>query len=201
MSNQLSELLFQRMNETGLKYAVLRNYQTLPHDLGGSDLDLWVDGADTRRFFATMGEVAKDTDARLVSYLPSNNCPKICYANISNGIQIDVFKGCIPYRNHSLIDGNVINGNVKVYNDIKVLDDRLGNLIAAVKEIVNNGTVTEKYTKPLYVNTKDYNLEYVSRCLKHLGSQFCSLFVNSIEERDLEGNAKRLRQFARKDLS
>lgn len=41
-SNPISIKLFEALNEIKIEYAVLRNYKTLPQNLGGSDLDLWV---------------------------------------------------------------------------------------------------------------------------------------------------------------
>lgn len=50
MDNQISINLFKQLNKENIKYAVLRNYKTLPESLGGSDIDLWVCRKDVKAF-------------------------------------------------------------------------------------------------------------------------------------------------------
>lgn len=113
MDNQISINLFKQLNKENIKYAVLRNYKTLPESLGGSDIDLWVCRKDVKDFFRIIENVAKEQNAHMVSYLPDTLCPKVCYMNSECGIQIDVFCGCIPYQNTEMIQGEVIQKHIQ----------------------------------------------------------------------------------------
>lgn len=59
MDNQISINLFKQLNKENIKYAVLRNYKTLPESLGGSDIDLWVCCKDVKDFFSNNRECCK----------------------------------------------------------------------------------------------------------------------------------------------
>ena len=64
MDNQISINLFKQLNKENIKYAVLRNYKTLPEGLGGSDIDLWVCRKDVKNFFRIIENVAKEQNAQ-----------------------------------------------------------------------------------------------------------------------------------------
>ena len=184
MDNQISINLFKQLNKENIKYAVLRNYKTLPESLGGSDIDLWVCRKDVKAFFRIIENVAKEQNAHLVSYLPDTLCPKVCYMDSECGIQIDVFCGCIPYQNTEMIQGDVIQKHIQKYKDIYVLDDQFANLIAFIKEIVNNGKSEEKYTTPLYDNMGLYSLEYIQRVLTLFSSSFSVVLSEAIQRKN-----------------
>ena len=200
MDNQISVNLFKQLNKENIKYAVLRNYKTLPESLGGSDIDLWVCRKDVKAFFRIIENVAKEQNAHMVSYLPDTLCPKVCYMNSECGIQIDVFCGCIPYQNTEMIQGEVIQKHIQKYKDIYVLDDQLANLVAFIKEIVNNGTSGEKYIKPLYDNADLYSLEYIQSVLTLFSAHFSEALHEAIQGKQLVHKFEKLKKLGRSSL-
>lgn len=201
MVNQISINLFKRLNENNVNYAVLRNYKTLPESLGGSDLDLWVSHENVKDFFRIMEEVAKELNAHLVSFLPDSLCPKVCYLSKDSGIQIDVFCGCIPYQNTEMIEGSIILEHTKVYNGISVLDDRLADLVAFIKEIINNGKAEEKYILPLYANAALYTSEYIQSVLTLFAPRFSEVLANAICNKKLESKFEELKGLGNQSLT
>lgn len=200
MDNQISINLFKQLNKENIKYAVLRNYKTLPESLGGSDIDLWVCRKDVKAFFKIIENVAKEQNAHLVSYLQDTLCPKVCYMNSKSGIQIDVFCGCIPYQNTEMIQGEVIQKHIQKYKDIYVLDDQFAYLIAFIKEIVNNGKSDEKYITPLYDNMGLYSLEYMQRVLTLFSSSFSVVLSEAIQCKNLAQKFEVLKKLGRSSL-
>lgn len=200
MDNKLSISLFRKLNDEKVRYAVLRNYHSLPEKLGGSDIDLWVNSKDVNIFFQIMQDVSKKLKAPLVSYLSDKYCPKVCNLNIESGIQIDVFCGCIPYQNAEMIQGEVIQKYTKKYKDIYVLDDQLANLVAFIKEIVNNGTSDEKYIKPLYDNADLYSLEYIQSVLTLFSARFSEVLCEAIQGKQLVQKFEKLKKLGRSSL-
>ena len=176
-NNIISINLFRLLDENQVHYAVLRNYKSLPNNLGGSDLDLWVSSESVHKFNEVIIKLADQCKASLVSYLADEQCPKVCLLNTDNGIQIDVFKGNIPYQNTIMITENVIKKNLSTYNGISILDDKLANLIAFLKEIINNGTCSDKYINPILESSSHYNIEY----LKEVLTIFSNSFVEKLE--------------------
>ena len=68
---------FSEMNSNGIRYAVLRNYESLPESCGGSDLDIFVSSKDITKLGEILSKVSNSLDASLVSYTASNACPKL----------------------------------------------------------------------------------------------------------------------------
>ena len=148
--------LFSLFNKEDIEYCVLRNYQFLPKHTGGSDIDLWVSTKDVPRLYTILEEVKNETKSYLVSYLIDTHCPKVCYLNEKEGCQIDIFKGNIYYQNNIMISEQSIKTNITYYKDIKILDDCFANIIAFLKEIMNNKRCDDKYITPIYANKDVY---------------------------------------------
>lgn len=153
--------LFSKLKAEGIKYAVLRNYAQLPNNTGASDLDIWIHRDDYIAFVDVLNGVSSTTNSNLVSFLPSDYCPKLCFLNISEGIQIDLFIGDISSKYGKLVSQSVILNHIIDYHGVSVIDDDFANLIAFIKEIVNNKKCNEKYCTPLFENSTIYSLNYL----------------------------------------
>ena len=200
MDNQLSISLFEKLDRENVDYAVLRNYKTLPESLGGSDIDIWVSDKDAKLFFKILETAAKEQDAHLVSYLYDAPWTKVCYMNKNNGIQIDLYSGCIPYQNTHMIEGKVIHEHTIRYKNLRVLDDRLANLIAFVKEIIHNGKCGDKYIRPLYDNAELYSPDYVQSVLTWFSPRFSVMLSENIRKRQLDQKFEELKVLGRTSL-
>ena len=201
MNNQLSIYLFQRLNKASIRYAVLRNYKTLPKSLGDSDIDLWIHSEDVIYFYRILNETAKETNASLVSYLADEHCPKVCFANTNCGIQIDIFKGCISYQRTVMVEESVIIRNIKKHHDISVLDDQFANLIAFIKEVINNGRCEKKYMTPLYEMKDLYTTDYIRQCLTRFDTRFIDIIIEGIMGNCLEQRVQELARLGRSSLN
>lgn len=198
--NQFCYLLFERLKTESIKYAVLRNYHSLPFNTAGSDLDIWVSENDKDEFQKLVDDVASYLHSKLVSFLSDIKCPKLCYLNANEGIQMDVFIGDICFQNNKMIPENDIVNHITNYNGIYVLDDDYANLIAYLKEIVNNGQCGEKYILPLKTNKHVFTKTYLTNNLKLFPSDFIELLRTSINNDMLDHNAKKLSVKARKGI-
>lgn len=186
--NSIAIRLLEMLNEKHIQYAVLRNYQSLPADLGGSDLDVWVEKEYVNKCTDMLNKVAEETGSSLVSFTDNEYCPKFCYLNKQCGIQIDLFIGSIRCKDCIMFDGDSIKRNIKEYNGIKVLDDRYADLMAFLKEVLNNGKCKEKYTNPLTEYKDVYIEEYLTNQLTLFSSLFCNMLANTIKSGDYTSN-------------
>lgn len=192
--------LFARLNGENIHYSVLRNYELLPKSCGGSDLDLWVAEKDIERCILVLQNVARKTGAYLVSYTSGDFCPKYCFLSVDEGVQIDLFKGVIICKGKTLFEEDVIIKYTKDYNGIKVLDDRLGDLMALLKEILNNGRCDQKYISPLYENKEAYDVQYFNRILTVFSNVFRNAIYEAIVNENIEEVTSVLTKLGRKDL-
>lgn len=200
VKNNLSIQLFSLLSTAGISYAVLRNYKTLPDSLGGSDLDIWVASSDIGKFTQILNLFMQKEEAFLVSYIADKRCPKVCLTNTDNGIQADIFRGCIPYRNSVLVDERIIQKHIVTYNGIRVLDDNFAKIIAYVKEIMNNGYSTEKYSIPVYQSAYTFTEEYVCTNFPNFSDGCVRLLAQAIKNRTLTEDEKRIVRLGRMSL-
>lgn len=186
--NNISVEFFKLLNGHDISYAVLRNYKTLPEDLGGSDVDLWVSAKDVDICMALLGEAADKAGASLVSFIPGPHSPKICYLNGSCGFQVDLFKGDIRFRNKVYFSEDDISSHVRTYNGIRIIEDDFAALLAFLKELLNNGKVSEKYIKALVAKKSVYDKTYLRLQLKRFSNWFCNRLADCITNENFSGN-------------
>lgn len=193
--------LFDFLSSSSLSYCVLRNYQNLPENTGGSDLDIWVSEEDYDSFMKLLGEASEWAECPLVSYIPDNHCPKLCFMGLGCGIQIDVFKGDIYCQGRVLIPQNVILNHIEDYRGIAILNDAFADLLAFLKEIINNGNCQEKYIDALFSHHNIYGKDYLKDNLSSFSDEFLDFFHNCIGNRaTLKNSMSALSRYARKTL-
>lgn len=198
--NRFVITLFLLLNKECIEYSVLRNYQFLPQHTGGSDIDLWISSKDVSRLYAILEKVRNEVGSNLVSYLTDVHCPKVCYLSTEEGCQIDIFKGCINYQNNAMITEQSIKENITYYKNIKILDDCFANVIAFLKEIINNGRCDNKYIMPLYANKNVYQKEYLQTKFPLFSSFFIEELYNAIQKENIPQQIPVLYQLAKKSI-
>lgn len=195
-----TKLLFEELNKKNICYAVLRNYESLPDSCGGSDMDIYVSSKDIYDFYYILSKVSKETEASLVSYTKDKNSPKLCYLSTKEGIQIDVFNGKIPYKSNTLVSEETIEKNLVTYNNIKVIDKNFGDLIAFIKEILNNGKCAEKYIRPIIEDKDKFNNHYLEKKLNSFNKDFTATLYRAINNGNLKEEINLLTKLGRKSL-
>lgn len=203
MKNYNSFLIsfFDFLNNKNTDYCVLRNYNMLPNTTNGSDLDLWVSSNCVTDLIHILKEISKSCKCYLVSYLDNKYCPKYCFQNYEEGLQIDIFIGNIYFQNKKMIDENSIKNNIVSYNGIRVLEDKFANLISLIKEIINNGKCKDKFITPIYTYKDFYSKEYLESNLLLFKTEFISLLYRSINESTIKENVHKLTLLGRKSIS
>lgn len=191
---------FSEMNSNGIRYAVLRNYEYLPESCGGSDLDIFVSSKDIAKLGEILSKVSNSLNASLVSYTASNTCPKLCYLNTEEGIQMDIFVGAITYKTYVIVSEETIEENTRIYNGIKVLDDSLSNIIAFIKEILNNGKCKDKYIVPVAENKEKYDRNSLAKKLTAFDDKFIDTLYESIKSDKLKESILVLTDLGRKGI-
>lgn len=192
--------LFNALNVSGISYSVLRNYLSLPNNCGGSDLDIWVAEKDVDKCLLILKEVSEKSKSSLVSYTPGKYCSKFCFLNTESGVQIDLFKGVIICKGKVLLEGSDIVDSTKDYNGIRVLDERLGDLIAFLKEILNNGKCEDKYIIPLYDHKECFVPDYFKNHLSAFSNSYKELLYKVIGSNSVEKQVKTLSELGKKEL-
>lgn len=135
---------FKNLNQHLIRYSVLRNYETLPESLNGSDLDIFVQKNDVNKFYEHLKDICTKTNSKIIIKY-GERTPRVCILNINFGIQIDVHEGIIPYKVYPIFPQDQLLKNSTKHNNIYVTDQDDANLIRFFKEILNNKICDEKY--------------------------------------------------------
>lgn len=141
-------LFFTTLNKNNISYCVLRNYESLPKSLNGSDLDILVAKKDINNFYNLLNQILEITSGKIITKYGILT-PRICIlGGIGRewyGIQLDVHEGILPYKTSSMFSANFILKRAKKYNNILVANDEDAVFIAFLKQILNNGVSTDRY--------------------------------------------------------
>lgn len=176
------ETYFRLLNECGVRYCVLRNYLSLPHSAGGSDVDMWVHTDDVDKALRLSNDAKNACGYHLVSRYGDVTAEKLCFQCEADGVQFDIFRGAIYYKNSVFVDGDTILRHTHKYNGISVLDDDFGDLIAFLKEILNNGRCSEKYSGPIMGNDS-FTEGYLHENLPTFTNSFVALLHQFINDK------------------
>lgn len=140
---------FAALKERDVRYAVLRNSDTLPESLGGSDLDLFVDGeVEVARVLTLADEIAKKHNGGCtVKY--TVEATVTCWGGRNEdgswwGVHIDLFPGFmyfgIPYMDSVLAYEERVIEKGAFYRL-----DRLSDIASFLKEIMPNRRTKKDY--------------------------------------------------------
>lgn len=191
---------FKLLNDYSVRYCVLRNYESLPQSADGSDVDMWVHEDDLSSCLKALITSAEDSGMSLVTTYGDSAALKVGLQSDNDGIQIDLFKGNVYFKNMVLSDADTILRYTKKYNGLSVMDDDYADLLALLKELLNNGRVKAKYLNPIYEKSV-YLSAYLKNSLPNFNQEFIDEFANSVEKKSIEKDAKRLQALAIKNIS
>ena len=192
-----TSLLFSELNSNSIKYTVLRNFNQLPYSTGGSDLDLLIHNLDEIKFKYLLDAFIQDNELRLVSVIKDNRCPKVCLMNNSWGIQIDVFLTTVYFGGRELIPSSILFDSTINYHGVKILNPRIGALLAFLKELLNNKRCSEKYIIELQNQFLNQEIKQQWLCQFNPGFHaYLNCHLNELDDKHMA----RLYRIAKKDF-
>lgn len=175
---------FTLLNNNNINYCVLRNYEGLPNSLNGSDLDILISGKEVKKFYTCLNEVLNQTNGKIIIQY-GKLTPRICIAGIANnvpyGLQLDIHEGILPYKTEKMFPVDFLLSRVKRHNDILVANDDDADLIAFLKEILNNDTCKEKYFNDAKATWSKNKSIYIDILLPIYNETFISLMNDVLD--------------------
>ncbi|MBU4186200.1 MAG: hypothetical protein KKI12_00310 [Proteobacteria bacterium] len=139
--------LFQRLNDNNIHYCVLRNYESLPYSLNGSDLDLLIPKSELTTTWKIIQHSAKEcggkcinkyrVEAVITSFLGY-------YDNKWWGAHIDIFPS-LEHRGIPYYNADKVIHSAKKHQNILVATDGHAHITAFIKEILANGKSRKDY--------------------------------------------------------
>ena len=139
MRNQFLYILLDKLERSGLNYAVIRGWENIPDSMSGGDLDLWIDRSQYVQFIRLVNEALAQANGYVVSFLDNLMVPKYTFLGIDWGLQMDVALHATQYRCADSLPEKIISENIVYYNGCKVIAPKADAYMAFIKEVLNNG--------------------------------------------------------------
>lgn len=142
--------LFSLLNQRHIRYAVMRNYASLPSSAGGSDLDILLAQDDFETALSLVEEAARMAGGVCVGLSPSPDVTKMhligrvqSVADGWWGLKVDLFPG-FRFAGLALLDECWSQKN-ELHGEIRVLPAGLAAVLGVIKEVLNNRVLPERY--------------------------------------------------------
>lgn len=139
MRNQFLYILLDKLERSGLNYAVIRDWENIPDSMSGGDLDLWIDRSQYVQFIRLVNEALAQANGYVVSFLDNLMAPKYTFLGNDWGLQMDVALHATQYRCADSLPEKIILENIVYYNGCKVVAPKADAYMAFFKEVLNNG--------------------------------------------------------------
>jgi thymidylate kinase len=144
--------LFTVLNKNGIRYAVLRNYDTLPYSLNGSDLDLWVHAKNKDKFLQIVRDKVLAEENIILGEYCSGMFAKYSLIGFSPSMDDTLWGTCldvnfgIGFRGASYLDDDVFEKWISTNKEgIYVVEEKIAAILGLLKELLNNNHLDYRY--------------------------------------------------------
>jgi thymidylate kinase len=141
--------LFNTINKLNITYCVLRNYDTLPYDTNGSDIDIFIDPNNFHMFHETIKNIAQKYGGEIISVLNAYNVIDIAIMGNYNGnnwgIRFDTFT-YIGTNDCTILTNKFVIDRIELHNGIKVANYHDAIIVAFTKEIIGAKKYDKRYS-------------------------------------------------------
>lgn len=142
--------LFRQLQEDGIRYAVMRNYDNLPYGLAGSDIDLLVDPMQSVQVRASIARAISLSNGVPIGVADSLGFFKVYIlgktideANKWWGVRLDINLGLL-FKGVRLMD-EAADWPIAFHNSIPVLSDGFAAVLGVLKDVLNSFEISPRY--------------------------------------------------------
>ncbi|MCF6237092.1 MAG: hypothetical protein L3J70_12095 [Gammaproteobacteria bacterium] len=150
--------LFDAFNDANIKYAVMRNHETLPYSAGGSDIDIAVLASDFDRGCGVFMDCITSSEGDALGVISTSSFFGVYVLGCLNGkwwgVCIEIYKTISFKSSVPLINSEFFVNGTSTHNGISVFPVDVGNSLGFIKEIM----VHDKFRddKPQYLKSAKY---------------------------------------------
>ncbi len=142
---------FKTLADLDVEYSVIRNYETLPQKVTGTDIDMVVRSADFGRITSAIDAAARSVGyTRWKSYRKNYDIVQTSYAplacvNPEDVVRVDFMMDGVKWRGLDLMDPQVIRDNTVTLSGVRVLKDPAKTALTLINSLVFGAGLKEKY--------------------------------------------------------
>ena len=147
--------LFSELERKRVDYFVMGEYESLPTDTGGSDIDIVLTEVTPQQLKECLRYAMADGDVNLASYYTNPGAELYRFIAKDWGVQIDFLLNGLHYRGVRYYPTSKLESHTIYHNGIRVLEQQYGFYVDFFKEIIHNGCAKAKYCEALLQRIKD----------------------------------------------
>lgn len=143
-------VLFTALNTTGIRYAVMRNHESLPYSASGSDLDILVAQHDGDRTKALLYDAIHEAGGVALGISETSGFFKVYAFGQNSKLDGSWWGQCIDVNVGLFFKGqNLFSDDepwpVSTFRGITVFADGFAGVLGVLKEVLNNSTFPDRY--------------------------------------------------------
>lgn len=146
------------MEQSGIQYAIIRDWDNIPESMSGGDLDLWIDKTKYDQVKDIIQCALVESEGCVVSFLDNLMVPKYTFLSANWGLQMDVCLTAVQYHCSNFLPEDFVQRNILRHNGYQVLSPKADTYLAFLKEVLNMGYCQ----KDVYVTNFKKTLEQSS---------------------------------------
>lgn len=146
------EKLFTGLDAGKIRYAVMRNYESLPQGTGGSDLDILVHPADEAGARGAIAAAIEMAGGVVIGYAGKKDFFSVGILGRNGegpvvwwGVLIDVFVDWRFASTAELVDVDLLNDRFALHNGIRVLPNEIAAVSAVLKTLLHRDKLSARY--------------------------------------------------------
>jgi len=177
---------FDFLNEERVEYAVIRNYESLPETVPGTDIDLVIAEQDYQRIALKMDDLALSVNYRVWKKFPKNwGITQIKFAPIhcidpQDVVKIDFMVNGLKWLGYDLMSSADLDSHLGVMNGIKVLQGPACILLTLLNSWTYGGKLKEKYRQECLGLDPD-DRSWVNERLRALFGAYSQTLISGLE--------------------
>ena len=187
--------LFDSLNNDGIQYAILRNYESLPEkplDTDYFDLDLLVASKQLNFYMESVYRLAKKHNLKVIKKIEREYCKTIRVACISTdghvtSVQLDSHLAGQNWWGFFYLTEAQILIDRSLYKSFFVVSDFHRHLFNWLDKLLFGNYVKEKYKAGILRVFNEHNQEFSSFLTKVFGKQLSAKLQDRFQSNDLEG--------------
>lgn len=146
MRNGFLYTFLPRLEQAGIRYAIVRGWEDVPNSMQGGDCDMWVDKMHYEQLKQNLRQTLADNDGVVVSYMEGYKAPKYILLGPDWGLQLDLGFTVVHYKCYNYYSDELVQKHVMTYNGCHVVSTEADAYMAFIKEVLYNGySQKEKY--------------------------------------------------------
>lgn len=179
--------LFERLNGSGIRFFVLRNYEELPERNTGKDVDVVIEPGAYNHVKAILQNCMRELNIPYysVSFFDRMRCWYIMDPDAMFGIHVDIIENEV-YHGFEFFDFDYLYEHVVAYKNFFALDPAHDTVMLLIQNIVAYKSLKEKYRNTISDNYKKYKKEINIIIEKFWSKSVSHKMIQSLENNDFD---------------